>query len=107
MGNRVSHVEAPGLAQNTHSNVGCNVHYLCLISINPHNDSKGELLLLCYLLLLKILKINKPRFKEMKLLIQGNTPNMQQNQDSDPGPMDTNSEKVLALLKNYSAKSLV
>lgn len=41
-------VLSTGLAQNTHSNVGCNVHYLCLLSFNPHSDPKGELLLLLF-----------------------------------------------------------
>lgn len=46
-----SSVEAlsTGLVQSTHSNVGCNVHYLCLISLMPHSDPKGELLLLLLL----------------------------------------------------------
>lgn len=52
------------------SNVGFNVHDLCLTSLNPHNDSKGELLLWLLLLLLEILKIRKPRFKDIEFSVK-------------------------------------
>lgn len=45
MGSQVSSVEALGLTQNTHSNVGHNIHYLCHIPFNVHNDFKEILLL--------------------------------------------------------------
>ena len=44
MGSQVSSVEALGLTQNTHSNVGHNIHYLCHIPFNVHNDFKEILL---------------------------------------------------------------
>ena len=74
MGSQVSSVEALGLTQNTHSNVGHNIHYLCHIPFNVHNDFKEILLL--FTIIENIKDKKKPRFKETKLFIQGNTPNM-------------------------------
>lgn len=50
-----------------HSDFASNIHYLSLVSLNPHNDS----IELLSLLLLKTLQINKTRFKEKELSNQG------------------------------------